>query len=132
MRLTVFRSRRSVRQIALKILASWLAPMVLVLFCGQFAAAQEENGSETALRIEQQQIFEQLQARPDDLDAMRRFAGTLFAEGEQRTHVHIASDASIDPGGCRYRSGDSVVDAGLDAQVNQIARLVLPAEEKTA
>ncbi len=73
-----------------------------------------------------------LEVHPDDLDAMRTFAATLFAEGEQRTHVHIVSDASIDPGGCRYRSGDSVVDAGLDAQVNQIARLVLPAREETA
>ncbi len=72
-----------------------------------------------------------LEVHPDDLDAMRTFAESLVGADEQRTHVHIASDASIDPGGCRYRSGDSVVDAGLDAQVNQLARLVLPAREET-
>ena len=73
-----------------------------------------------------------LEVHPDDLDAMRTFAESLIAADEQRSHVRIVSDASIDPGGCRYRSGDSVVDAGLDAQVNQIARLVLPAEEEKA
>ncbi len=74
MRLTLFWSRRSVRRIALKILASWLAPIVLVLVCGQFAAAQEESGSEAALRIEQQQLHEQLRVRPDDLNAMFAYA----------------------------------------------------------
>ena len=74
MSITAFRSRCLVRRIALKILSSWLAPVLLVLFGGQFAAAQEENGSETALRIEQQQLFEQLRARPDDLDAMFAYA----------------------------------------------------------
>jgi len=63
-----------VRRIALKILSCWLAPGLLVLLGGQFAAAQEESGNEAALRIEQQQLFERLRARPDDLDAMFAYA----------------------------------------------------------
>ncbi len=74
MSLTVFRLRCPVRRIALKILSCWLAPILLVLFGGQFAAAQEESGDEAALRIEQQQLFEQLRARPDDLDTMFAYA----------------------------------------------------------
>ena len=74
MSLTVFQLRRPVRRIAIRILSCWLAPILLVLFGGQFAAAQEESGDEAALRIEQQQLFEQLRARPDDLDAMFAYA----------------------------------------------------------
>ena len=58
----------------MRILSCWLAPILLVSFVGQFAAAQEESGSEAALRTEQQQLFEQLQARPDDLEAMFAYA----------------------------------------------------------
>jgi hypothetical protein len=52
----------------------WLAPVLLVMACGQFAAAQDQSASEAAQRIEQQQLFEQLQARPDDLDVMFAYA----------------------------------------------------------
>jgi hypothetical protein len=74
MSLTGFQLRRPVRRIAVRVLSCWLAPILLVLFGGQFADAQEEGGSETALRIEQQQLFEQLLARPDDLNAMFAYA----------------------------------------------------------
>ncbi len=74
MSLTAIQLRRPVRRIALKILSCWLAPILLVVFGGQFAAAQEESGDDAALRIKQQQLFEQLQARPDDLDAMFAYA----------------------------------------------------------
>ena len=74
MSLMVFQLRRPVRRIAMRMLSCWLAPILLVLFGGQFAAAQEESGSEAALRIEQQQLFEQLWTHPDDLDAMFAYA----------------------------------------------------------
>ena len=74
MSLALSQLRRPVRRIAMRILSCWLAPVLLVLLGGQFAAAQEESGSEAALKIEQQQLIEQLRARPDDLDAMFAYA----------------------------------------------------------
>jgi hypothetical protein len=44
------------------------------LACGQFAAAQDESGSDAALRAEQQKLFDQLKAHPDDLDTMFAYA----------------------------------------------------------
>ena len=60
--------------IARKIFSGWLAAVLLVLTFGQFAAAQDKSETEAALRIEQQKLFEQLQAHPDDLDVMFAYA----------------------------------------------------------
>ncbi len=52
----------------------WLAPVLLVMACGQFASAQDQSGSEAEMRAEQQKLIERLHARPDDLDAMFAYA----------------------------------------------------------
>jgi hypothetical protein len=58
MRSTAFQLRYPPWIIARKIFSRWLEPVLLVLACGQFAAAQEESGSDAALRAEQQKLFD--------------------------------------------------------------------------
>jgi flagellar assembly protein FliH len=58
---------------------------------------------------------------PDDFEV----TGAARAAQLTGSHVQVVADARISRGGCRVESDLGVMDAGIDAQLNEIARALL-------
>ena len=61
------------------------------------------------------------------------FAHALQREGPEwaGAHVTVVADPAIDRGGCRVESALGMVDAGMDAQIDELARVLLLDEPAT-
>jgi flagellar assembly protein FliH len=62
---------------------------------------------------------------PEDFDV----TGAARAAQLEGSHVTIVADARISRGGCRVESDLGVLDAGVDAQLHEIARALLGEED---
>jgi flagellar assembly protein FliH len=57
---------------------------------------------------------------PDEFDATGAGASPLLG-----SHVKVLADASVGRGGCRVESDFGAMDAGVDAQIQELARALL-------
>ncbi|MDY7109691.1 MAG: FliH/SctL family protein [Planctomycetota bacterium] len=69
---------------------------------------------------------------PDDRPLVEAVLPTLLAELTRCEHADIAEDASITPGGCVIRTGDGLVDATIENQIDRIVRTLLPERDDRA
>lgn len=63
-----------------------------------------------------------VRAHPDDLSALKQFAGQLADDLADQPHITFIEDATISRGGVRVGTDTGEIDATLDAQLEQIAR----------
>ncbi|MCG3129756.1 MAG: hypothetical protein FLDDKLPJ_00491 [Phycisphaerae bacterium] len=65
---------------------------------------------------------------PKDAEALRTYAESEAVRMQGFSHVRVATDEGIAPGGCRVTWGCSEVDATLETQVGQLTALLLGTE----
>jgi flagellar assembly protein FliH len=109
---------------------------------------------ELALAVARRVLHREVSLEPDLLVAMIRVALDRLGEAGQVTirlhpaefeavsvarsgalagdHVAVVADARVGRGGCRVESDYGSVDAGVDAQIQEIGRVLLGDEERTA
>jgi flagellar assembly protein FliH len=108
---------------------------------------------ELALAVARRVLHREVSLEPDLLVAMIRVALDRLGEAGQVTirlhpaefeavsvartgalagdHVSVVADARVGRGGCRVESDYGSVDAGVDAQIQEIGRVLLGDEERT-
>lgn len=80
---------------------------------------------EEALRLVSERTDVTVRVNPIDAESLRRFAETLVVRITPSRHVAVVEDAEIAPGGCVLTTPSSRVDARIEAQLNEIIRLLL-------
>jgi flagellar assembly protein FliH len=63
---------------------------------------------------------------PSQRDTFLRSLPQLKLGWPALEHVELMEDATISPGGCRISTGQGMIDAGLDEQIDRIAAELLP------
>ncbi len=91
-------------------------------------AAQENLRSALSLVMAKSDLT--VKAHPDDLAALKRFAGQLADELASRPHITFVEDATVSRGGVQVVTDAGEIDATLDEQVEQIAKALAVGEQE--
>lgn len=70
----------------------------------------------------------QVRLHPGDVAAVEKFLESLNQQAADAMHVRIMADESVSAGGCMLAGGGAMVDATIDGQLDQIARLMNSSE----
>ncbi len=70
-----------------------------------------------------------VEVNPMDAETLERFAPDLVARRNELQHVEVLANESVEPGGCLLRTRGGLVDATLQAQVDRIAKELVPGVE---
>lgn len=66
-----------------------------------------------------------IRVHPTDAASLEQFATSLAELTDASRHVHLVSDASIAPGGCKVHTNATQIDATLETQVDDMVALLL-------
>lgn len=83
---------------------------------------------ESALRVLGHASDLEVRLHPNDVATVEKFLESLNQQVADATHVRITADEGVSPGGCVLAGGGGEVDATIDSQLDEIARLMNSSE----
>ena len=87
---------------------------------------------EAALRLVESKTNLVVRINPLDQSTIERFAESFKERAEGARNLSITVDESIAPGGCHLVTPEAEVDATLDTQIEQLASLMVQAQERSS
>lgn len=85
-----------------------------------------EANMREAIRLVMNKHNVRIAINPEQRKLVEELTVTLKQQWPQMEHVALVEDATIAPGGCRVTTAGGEIDADLDAQLDRIARELVP------
>jgi flagellar assembly protein FliH len=92
---------------------------------GQLDRGAAADNLEEALAIVAGWTDVTVRVSPADAESLRRFADDLVARVAASRRLTLVEDSSIAPGGCLVSTAETRIDARIESQIEDIARLLL-------